>query len=307
MRLLVADKMDLGALEELKVLGIEIVSRPELTRETLPSALEGVGILVVRSTEVTGEAIARGQAAQPHRPRRRRGQHHRRRRRQRPRRLRRQLSGQERHRRRRADHGPDPGARPPPRRRHHRAARRPLGEDALLRRPRPPRPAHRHRRPGRHRARGAPARAGLRPRAARVVALAQPGPRRQDGRRLHPHPGRAGGPVRRASPSTCPLKPQTRGVIGRSVLEALPDHAIVVNTARAEVLDYEALADLIPKKGLRVGLDVFAGEPEKGSAPFASPLLGLRARVRHARTSAPRPSRRSAPSPGRRRASSAPS
>ena len=40
MRLLVADKMDLSALEELKVLGIEIISRPELTKETLPSALD---------------------------------------------------------------------------------------------------------------------------------------------------------------------------------------------------------------------------------------------------------------------------
>src|SRR5262249_44642648 len=60
-----------------------------------------------------------------------------------------------------------------------------------------------------------------------------------------------------------PFKPQTRGVIGRRVLEALPDHAIVVNTARSEVLDYEALAELIPRKSLRVGLDVFAGEPDK--------------------------------------------
>src|SRR3954466_10163076 len=60
MRLLIADKMDLAALEELRVLGIEIVSRPELTKDTLAGALDGVGILVVRSTEVTGAAIAAG-------------------------------------------------------------------------------------------------------------------------------------------------------------------------------------------------------------------------------------------------------
>src|SRR5690349_10959651 len=60
MRLLIADKMDTQALEDLKVLGIEIISRPELTKETLPGALEGVGILVVRSTEVTGAAISAG-------------------------------------------------------------------------------------------------------------------------------------------------------------------------------------------------------------------------------------------------------
>jgi D-3-phosphoglycerate dehydrogenase len=70
-----------------------------------------------------------------------------------------------------------------------------------------------------------------------------------------------------------PLKPLTRGAVGRSVLEALPDHAIVINTARPEVLDYEALADLIPKKSLRVGLDVFADEPDPGSAAFVSSVL----------------------------------
>jgi D-3-phosphoglycerate dehydrogenase len=58
------------------------------------------------------------------------------------------------------------------------------------------------------------------------------------------------------------------------VLEALPDHAIVVNAARSEVLDYEALADLIPKKGLRVGLDVFAVEPAKaGDSPFDASIF----------------------------------
>ena len=39
------------------------------------------------------------------------------------------------------------------------------------------------------------------------------------------------------------------------------------------MLDYGALAELIPKKNLRVGLDVFAGEPEKGSAEFSASLL----------------------------------
>ncbi|MEO7331295.1 MAG: NAD(P)-dependent oxidoreductase, partial [Minicystis sp.] len=70
-----------------------------------------------------------------------------------------------------------------------------------------------------------------------------------------------------------PLKPQTRGAVSRAVLEALPDGAMIINTARSEVLDYEALEELIPKKGLRVGLDVFAAEPEKGAAPFTASIL----------------------------------
>jgi D-3-phosphoglycerate dehydrogenase len=57
------------------------------------------------------------------------------------------------------------------------------------------------------------------------------------------------------------------------VLEALPDGAMVINAARPEVLDYEALADLIPKKGLRVGLDVYAADPDKNGVPFDVSLM----------------------------------
>mgnify|MGYP001315935657 CR=1 FL=1 len=57
MRLLIADAIDTQPLEELRLLGIEIVSDPTLTRDSLPQALAGVGILVVRRTEVTKEAL----------------------------------------------------------------------------------------------------------------------------------------------------------------------------------------------------------------------------------------------------------
>jgi D-3-phosphoglycerate dehydrogenase len=70
-----------------------------------------------------------------------------------------------------------------------------------------------------------------------------------------------------------PLTRETQGIVGRKVLEALPDGAIVVNTARSEVMDFQALEELVPKKGLRVGLDVFDNEPKGGSAPFQSSLL----------------------------------
>jgi D-3-phosphoglycerate dehydrogenase len=70
-----------------------------------------------------------------------------------------------------------------------------------------------------------------------------------------------------------PLTPQTKGIVDRRVLEALPDGAIVVNTARSELLDYAALEDLVPKKGLRVGLDVFDDEPKGGSDAYLCSLL----------------------------------
>jgi D-3-phosphoglycerate dehydrogenase len=72
-----------------------------------------------------------------------------------------------------------------------------------------------------------------------------------------------------------PLKPDTRGAVNAQVLAALPPRAILVNTARAEVLDYAALREAVTARGLRVGLDVFPDEPEGAKGTFASDLVGL--------------------------------
>jgi D-3-phosphoglycerate dehydrogenase len=69
-----------------------------------------------------------------------------------------------------------------------------------------------------------------------------------------------------------PLSKETRGAVGRPVLEALRPGAIFLNTARAEVVDQEALLELARAGRIRVGTDVFPGEPEKGQADFDSPL-----------------------------------
>ncbi len=58
MRLLIADKLHPRAVEELRTLPIEVVYEPELTKESLETQLQNVGILVVRSKEVTAKAIA---------------------------------------------------------------------------------------------------------------------------------------------------------------------------------------------------------------------------------------------------------
>jgi hypothetical protein len=57
MRLLIADKLHPRAVEELRTLPVDVVYEPELTKETLETTLTGVGILVVRSKEVTRKAI----------------------------------------------------------------------------------------------------------------------------------------------------------------------------------------------------------------------------------------------------------
>jgi D-3-phosphoglycerate dehydrogenase len=57
------------------------------------------------------------------------------------------------------------------------------------------------------------------------------------------------------------LTDRTRRIIGFDVINALPDGAFFVNTARAELVDYDALLELGPKKKLRIGLDVLPDEP----------------------------------------------
>lgn len=69
-----------------------------------------------------------------------------------------------------------------------------------------------------------------------------------------------------------PLDSQTRGLVSREVLEALRPGAMLINTARAELVDQAALLELARAGRLRVGVDVFAGEPEKGQAAFVSEL-----------------------------------
>jgi D-3-phosphoglycerate dehydrogenase len=71
------------------------------------------------------------------------------------------------------------------------------------------------------------------------------------------------------------LSKETRGIVSREVLEALRPGAALVNTARAEIVDQAALLELARAGRLRVGTDVFAGEPEKGKAEFDSELAKL--------------------------------
>lgn len=60
MKTLVADKVSSKMVSDLKALGCDVVLNPELTAEALPAALAGVEILIVRSTKVSAEAITAG-------------------------------------------------------------------------------------------------------------------------------------------------------------------------------------------------------------------------------------------------------
>lgn len=68
------------------------------------------------------------------------------------------------------------------------------------------------------------------------------------------------------------LNEETRGIVGASVFDALKPGAIFLNTARAEIVDQAALEAAIDAKGIRVGLDVFAGEPATATADCDVPM-----------------------------------
>jgi len=56
------------------------------------------------------------------------------------------------------------------------------------------------------------------------------------------------------------LTEETRGSVGKSLLALLPDHAILVNTARGDIINQDDLFAELAAGRLRAGLDVLAGE-----------------------------------------------
>lgn len=67
--------------------------------------------------------------------------------------------------------------------------------------------------------------------------------------------------------------PETKGLLSADVLNRLAPGSYVINTARADVLDYEALAVAIKERSLRVGLDVYPNEPSVGQGEFVDAVV----------------------------------
>jgi D-3-phosphoglycerate dehydrogenase len=68
------------------------------------------------------------------------------------------------------------------------------------------------------------------------------------------------------------LNAQTRGSIGADFFGAMQPGAYFINTARAEVIDQDALSRAIHEKGIRAALDVFANEPVGGTGEFTGAI-----------------------------------
>ncbi len=67
-----------------------------------------------------------------------------------------------------------------------------------------------------------------------------------------------------------PGSESTVGMVDSGFLSKMRDGATLINTSRGNVVDEAALIDAMDNRGFRAGLDVFANEPAGGSADFDS-------------------------------------
>lgn len=68
------------------------------------------------------------------------------------------------------------------------------------------------------------------------------------------------------------LKEQTIGIIGADFLQRMKPGAYFINTARAELVDQNALLQALNTKGIRAGVDVLLHEPEVKEGPFETDI-----------------------------------
>ena len=71
------------------------------------------------------------------------------------------------------------------------------------------------------------------------------------------------------------LAPGTKDIVNAELLARMRPGALLINTARGEIIDHAALALAVREKGLRVGLDVFPDEPAAATGEFHHDLLSL--------------------------------
>jgi D-3-phosphoglycerate dehydrogenase len=71
----------------------------------------------------------------------------------------------------------------------------------------------------------------------------------------------------------CALTPETRKLVDAERLGLMKPNAILINTARGELVDQAALRTALETGSIRAGLDVFDPEPEDGTGEFKDPIL----------------------------------
>ncbi|MEP6742014.1 MAG: 3-phosphoglycerate dehydrogenase family protein [bacterium] len=68
------------------------------------------------------------------------------------------------------------------------------------------------------------------------------------------------------------LNSETKGLLGAEFFAAMRPGAYFINTARGEVVDQAALVEAMRARGIRAGLDVYAGEPTSATGEFTEAI-----------------------------------
>jgi D-3-phosphoglycerate dehydrogenase / 2-oxoglutarate reductase len=68
-----------------------------------------------------------------------------------------------------------------------------------------------------------------------------------------------------------PLR-RPKGLFNKEMFGYLKPGALLINTARADLIDEDAMLEAIKEKNIRVALDVFKGEPEGKTGEVKSKL-----------------------------------
>lgn len=69
-----------------------------------------------------------------------------------------------------------------------------------------------------------------------------------------------------------PKSDETAGMVDAAFLAKMKDGAILLNTARGEIVDAPALIEAMDSRGIRAGLDVWPDEPSSKDGEWTSPL-----------------------------------
>lgn len=69
-----------------------------------------------------------------------------------------------------------------------------------------------------------------------------------------------------------PRAANTVGMVDRAFLAKMKSGAILLNTARGDLVDPDALIEAMDDRGIRAGLDVWPDEPARGAGAWTSPL-----------------------------------
>ena len=69
------------------------------------------------------------------------------------------------------------------------------------------------------------------------------------------------------------LSPETRSLIDTEFFKSMREGAYFINTARGDVVDQAALGQAMKTRGVRAGLDVYAGEPTSARGEFTDEIV----------------------------------